>query len=487
MPARRYLAVLALAFVSVGAIWTAAASAAVPGEVNTYPVAACSNLLPAAEGVLAGRCAKPGVFAEPALVGILPGGATNSRPAPVEPSGLIATGSAGELWLSFGKNYGYGTQAQGLVRVAGDGTVRTFPLQAPPGREGSSYFNGLEIDGGGNAWAAIGYEAHEGFAQGTTKGGRLLRISPEGQATGYPLPRHLDPQGLVLGPEGNVWFTAVSGRVVAEHTFDPGTGFVGRLDPAGKLTFFRVPVRYAEPGAIAAGPDGRLWFAESGKAGIDSIAPDGTFGPRYPLRVGDPTGGLAFGREGDLWTATNLGIVRITPRGQQTLFPGESSGVVVGGEGDIWSRGSEDVERLVPGGPGIDARHLTGHLGSGKLGLVLACGGSTSACEGTLDVELETSRDYRRSHHGEPGARSYRLVEEPYSVPAESQTRLTIPVSKRALKLTSFFRRFEIRRGIPLEVRATVAGGPTLRRELSATLGTPPGSNRQHSRPAGPR
>ena len=306
-------------------------------------------------------------------------------------------------------------------------------------------FHGLVVDGEGTSWAAIGFEKNEGFSPGSTVGGRLLRLSLDGQTKSFRLPHHLDPQGLVLGPAGRVWFTAVTGRRVAEHIDDPGVGFIGRLDPSGKLALFRVPGRGGKPAAIAVGPDGTIWFSESGKGAIGNlIAPDGTFGRRYLIRGWDPEGDLAFGPEGDLWTGAGAGgIARITPWGQQTFFPGASSEVVTGGGGDIWSRGSESIERLVPGAPGIEVRRLVGHLSSGTIGVLLACGGSASPCEGTLDVKLETPQIYRRHHQDEPGARSYRLAEMPYSVPAESQARLRLPVSSRALSPISLFRHFE--------------------------------------------
>jgi virginiamycin B lyase len=475
---RRFLhALIVLAL--LGTFGTGRASASTPGEFTTYPVKPCSNLLAAPEGVLVRRCDEPGASSEPAVVNILSGGGVTSRAVPAENSSFIATGPAGDLWLGLVAEGSYGKEEAGAVdRVAADGAVQTFPVPKAP-RYQEVFFHGLVVDGGGTAWGAIGYEMNEGFPVGSTVGGELLRFTPDGRTKSFTLPHHLYPEGLVVGPEGNVWFTAVTGRRVGEHSYEAGTGFVGRLDPSGRFALFRTPVRGGVPGAIAIGPDGKLWFTESGTPAIDTITPDGTFGRRFPFRLGGPGGSLAVGPEGDLWSNVSGGIARMTPRGQQTLFPGnlsygEMSGVVTGDAGDIWSLGKEDVERLVPGAPGIDIRRLTGRMSSGTIGVLLACGGSASACEGTLDVELETPSIYRQRHRGSVNARAYRLAEMPYSVPAESQALVRVPVSAKALSLIALFRHFQVREGVRLEARATVVGGPPLRRELRATLGTRP-------------
>ena len=68
------------------------------------------------------------------------------------------------------------------------------------------------------------------------------------------------PEGIALGPDGNIWFTEF------------GLGKVGRLippsTPAGSPTIdeFSLPIANSHPSGIAAGPDGNLWIAESGTA-----------------------------------------------------------------------------------------------------------------------------------------------------------------------------------------------------------------------------
>jgi virginiamycin B lyase len=60
------------------------------------------------------------------------------------------------------------------------------------------------------------------------------------------------PNGIVPGPDGNVWF--VEANVTANN--------LGRVTPAGALTEFPVPTAGSFLFGIAAGPDGNLWFTE---------------------------------------------------------------------------------------------------------------------------------------------------------------------------------------------------------------------------------
>jgi hypothetical protein len=58
-----------------------------------------------------------------------------------------------------------------------------------------------------------------------------------------------NPFGLALGSDGNVWFTEESGST---------PGAVGRITQAGNITEWQTTA----DGAIANGPDGRIWFTD---------------------------------------------------------------------------------------------------------------------------------------------------------------------------------------------------------------------------------
>src|ERR1700687_3806642 len=61
------------------------------------------------------------------------------------------------------------------------------------------------------------------------------------------------PWAITAGPDGNLWFTEISGNRI------------GRITPLGVVTEFSAGITAgAVPYGITAGPDGNLWFAEYG-------------------------------------------------------------------------------------------------------------------------------------------------------------------------------------------------------------------------------
>src|SRR5215216_1120104 len=60
------------------------------------------------------------------------------------------------------------------------------------------------------------------------------------------------PRDIVLGSDGNMWFT--------ESEFNVSQ--IGRVDAQGNITEFAVPTQFSQPSEIVAGADGALWFTE---------------------------------------------------------------------------------------------------------------------------------------------------------------------------------------------------------------------------------
>src|SRR5258707_4191592 len=83
------------------------------------------------------------------------------------------------------------------------------------------------------------------------------------------------PGTITPGPDGNLWFA------------DTGTqSAIGRITPTGTITQFHAGLNPGSlPGAIVAGPDGNLWFTDqTDPPAIGRIPPTGTI-PEF-------TGGL---------------------------------------------------------------------------------------------------------------------------------------------------------------------------------------------------
>ena len=72
------------------------------------------------------------------------------------------------------------------------------------------------------------------------------------------------PYICVEGPDGNLWFC------------ESGAGKIGRLDPrSAKFTEFSLPTSSATPIGITLGGDGHLWFAQKKANKIGRISPTG--------------------------------------------------------------------------------------------------------------------------------------------------------------------------------------------------------------------
>ncbi len=70
--------------------------------------------------------------------------------------------------------------------------------------------------------------------------------------TEFPLPSgSFAPYGITAGPDGNLWFT------------ESGANAIGMINPTTHaISSFTVPTANAGPYGITAGPDGNLWFTE---------------------------------------------------------------------------------------------------------------------------------------------------------------------------------------------------------------------------------
>src|SRR5438270_2665541 len=74
------------------------------------------------------------------------------------------------------------------------------------------------------------------------------------------------PDGIVTGPDGNLWITEYSGNRVASIT------------TAGVLTeYTTIPTANSQPQGVGLGPDGHVWFAESAANKVARLTTAGVF------------------------------------------------------------------------------------------------------------------------------------------------------------------------------------------------------------------
>src|SRR5262249_44537624 len=101
---------------------------------------------------------------------------------------------------------------------------------------------------------------------------------------------------LIVGPDGNLWFT--------ENDSDR----VGMVNPtSGQVIEYPTPTADSCPASIVVGPDGALWFTESGPNQIGRLDPATGAIAEFPIPAA-PTnaiwsGGILIGPDGNLWFA----------------------------------------------------------------------------------------------------------------------------------------------------------------------------------------
>ncbi len=139
--------------------------------------------------------------------------------------------------------------------------------------------------------------------------------------------------GIAAGPDGALWFTETGGNKI------------GRITTAGAITEFPISTAGSYPAGITAGPDGALWFVEYGANKIGRITTSGTI-TEFPITSSaSNTYMIALGPDNNLWFAegssyaNNIG--RITTAGTITEFPvttasAVATGITSGPDGNLW-------------------------------------------------------------------------------------------------------------------------------------------------------
>jgi streptogramin lyase len=242
----------------------------------------------------------------------------------------ITSGRDGNVWFVDVGNTTVG-------RVTPAGVITEFPVPGtgvgPEGIVGAP---------DGSIWMVAPVDSQLRIASRSRTTDLILKISPQGVVTRFPLAGAVDPDGITWGPDGNIWFT------------EQAVGKVGRMTPSGHVTEFSLPppgpaarraggFSNSSPKGIVTGPDHNLWIVESVGPG-SAIARMTTSGhvTEYPLATTAPPQqptNIVVGPDGNLWFNATDQMGRITPSGAITYFPikGNSPwGLAAGADGNLW-------------------------------------------------------------------------------------------------------------------------------------------------------
>lgn len=137
------------------------------------------------------------------------------------------------------------------------------------------------------------------------------------------------PAGITTGPDGALWFT------------DTGNDVIGRITVGGEYTL-QQPAGTEVSDGITVGPDQNLWFTlEEADGGIGSITTSGEV-KLFEDPGGAYTQAIALGPDNALWfTESNGTVGRRSAKGKITHFTvapsnAELEGIVTGPDGNLW-------------------------------------------------------------------------------------------------------------------------------------------------------
>jgi streptogramin lyase len=189
----------------------------------------------------------------------------------------------------------------------------------------------------------------------------LLGVLPWSRASAqeiveFPIPTPNQARAIAAGPDGNLWFT--------EFSYDSGgtvaTAGIGRITPDGVITEFPIPAASVNGHGITAGPDGNIWFSEFEANRIGRMTTAGVLTEFAIPTAGSLPQGITAGPDGNLWFVEQTGnkIGRITTEGVVTgEFPVPTAGsnpgdITAGPDGNLWftEQTGNKVARITPAG-----------------------------------------------------------------------------------------------------------------------------------------
>jgi virginiamycin B lyase len=316
----------------------------------------------------------------------------------------VSTGSTHELtfnhrkdgkvfWIT-GQNYDH------IARVDLDGKPTFFDMGKGSGP------HGIEFDHRGRLWVSLEFS---GFVVRVGEHGTIEeRIDVRLCAKGASEPINTHPHGLGIGADGNtIWFTGKKTNTVGkinpdgsvEHFELPTVGAVpiyiasgpggnmwctelvgnviARITPKGEITEFKIPTYNSRPIAIIPGPDGKsMWFSEEAGNKVARIDLDGNITEfRVSLKQSNVIlAGLAFDREGNLWTQSYVDPHNPSPEGpdhivklDKAINPASAGDKIPVTDYEVPTR-LTIMHRITPG---PDGNMWFTELGTDKLGRVM--------------------------------------------------------------------------------------------------------------------
>ncbi len=192
----------------------------------------------------------------------------------------------------------------------------------------TSHPNGIVAGPDGNLW----------FTE--FSGNKIGKMTTWGTAVEYALPEGSGPAYITVGPDNNLWFT------------DSASGKIGKITTAGVITEYSLPAG-SKPTGITTGPDGNLWYTVRSTNKIGKITTAGAVVAEYSLPASSGPYEITTGPDGNLWFAESESnkIAKISTSGALTEYSLPAGalpqGIAVGADKNLWFVGNEYTTKKI--------------------------------------------------------------------------------------------------------------------------------------------
>jgi virginiamycin B lyase len=167
----------------------------------------------------------------------------------------------------------------------------------------------LAVGADRNVWVTVG---------GKKQQRAIARVTPAGTVTSFTAGLTSEPGDIAPGWDGALWFT------------EPAAGLIGRITTAGAITEFPVP---APPIALTAAFDHAMWFTARNLVGRIDLT-----GAVRTVSISQP-GDIAVGADRALWFTRKHGVGRIGAGGVVTTYATprmQPTAIALGWDGAMW-------------------------------------------------------------------------------------------------------------------------------------------------------
>lgn len=174
-------------------------------------------------------------------------------------------------------------------------------------------------------------------------------LAAPGTITNYPIPKASTPYGVAAGPDGRIWFV---------DSGNAGPPSIGRMTTEGVIGASDI-IPFPAPslgGAATPGPDGNMWVQQDNHLAKVPVGASQTSDiTSYTLSSGN--GGFASivaGPDGRLWYGQNKLIGASGTDGSVTTYGTSATstitGVLVGPDNKIWFAAGDTITRMTTSG-----------------------------------------------------------------------------------------------------------------------------------------